>query len=424
MGKPYLKSSPMSTTSDEKKFNIFLLLMTVSLVGNACADFGFIWHAVANLPSADKETGIRLSQAGLLPSFYLGQAFGFIFLAPVLSAYADRYSKRAVSITIDVTYALFLVGILTVNIFGALRPEILFAFSLFTATLSGLHRNVVGFGALKALSDKVDVTRLVSKFNAIYFIVGLIGSAIAGTLYNWNGLNSCLSIGILSFLPMPFVYFQIFPDYEKLPDPVHRNFIREIKDGIHFIYNDRVLITNSICVMLWNISANMFPGIVGIAFQRFMPGKTDLASYAVSASILLGILSYFPAQRVANQLAMHWVIPYCFVLPTITMTLCIFHPNPWLFTLGYALNCGGSALLNILSSGVRVKRVPNELLGRVNTAHTAIISFGQIIGSVWLLPVLAESLGIGAAVIASSLLISGVIAFVFMPKISLGEVLS
>lgn len=398
--------------------------MTVSLVGNACADFGFIWHAVAHLPSADKESGIHLSQAGLLPSFYLGQAFGYILLAPVLSAYADRYSKRAVSIATDLSYAMFLVGILTVNSLGALRPEILFVFSLFTATLGGIHRNVVGFGALKTLSDKVDVTRLVSKFNAAYFIVGLIGSAIAGTLYHWNGLNSCLIIAILTFLPMPFVYFQIFPKNEKLPDPVHRNIIREIKEGIHFICNDRILITNSVCIMLWNISANMFPGIVGIAFQRFMPGKTDLASYAVSASILLGILSYIPAQKVANQLAMHWVIPYCFVLPTITMAFCILQPSPLLFTLGYALNCGGSALLNILSSGVRVKRVPNELLGRVNTAHTAIISVGQIIGSVWLLPVLAESLGLGAAVIAGSLLISGLIAFVFMPKISLGEALS
>lgn len=405
-----------------RTLNTFIMFLIVSLIGNACADFGFIWYAVAQLQEgADPQIAAQSSH--LLSSYYLGQSVGLIFLAPILSAYTDRYKKRYVSVVLDLAYASFLGGLLVINLLGVLSASLLLMFSLVTTALGALHRNAVGFSALKEMSGKIPMTVMASKFNAAYFTVGLVGSALAGFLYQWRGLNSCLVVGILTFLPMPFIYFKIFSRDAPTPDASQRNLLGEIKEGALYIVRHKVLFTNAVSVGIWNLTANMLPGVVGIAFQKYMPGRLGLASFAVSASILCGVLSYIPLNRIAGSLSVRRIMSYSLVPGAMMMLVCAAFPSPLSFTLAFACSSCGSALLNIFSSSVRVSLVPTPLLGRVNTAHLSILSVGQVIGSVFFLPYISRNLSGGAVCIAVSFVLASFYAFWFMPKASLSEVI-
>lgn len=413
----------MDSSAAHRRLNIFILFLVVSLIGNSCADFGFIWFAVAQLHGGAASTAVRSHSSSLLTYYYLGQSLGLIFLAPLLSAYADRYKKRYVSIWLDLLYAGFLAGLLLVNVFGLLSASLLLLFSFVTNALGSLHRNAVGFSALKQMSGKIPMTTMAAKFNAAYFTVGLVGSAMAGALYQWKGLSACLIVGILSFIPMPFIYLKIFPENAPTPDASKRNLCAELKEGADYIYNNKILLPNAVSIGIWNLTANMMPGVVGIAFQKFLPGRVALASLSVSSALLFGVLAYIPLSRIAGKLSVRRIMGYALFPAAMMMFYCAAFPSPLSFTIAFALSSCGSALLNIFSSSVRVSLVPERLLGRVNTAHVSIISLGQVIGSLFLLPFISKNINCGAVLIAVSYLAAGAYAFLRLPGGSMvGEV--
>jgi hypothetical protein len=417
-----MNATDITGTQAHKTLNLFILFLVVSLIGNACADFGFIWFAVSQIKEGvDPVLAARSSH--LLSSYYLGQSVGLIFLAPILAAYTDRYKKRYVSIALDLGYALFLGALLAVNSLGLLNASLLLLFSLVTTALGALHRNAVGFSALKEMSGKIPMTSMASKFNAAYFIVGLVGSALAGMLYQWKGLNSCLIVGILTFIPMPFIYVQIFSKNAPTPDASKRNLIGELKEGALYIYRDKVLFVNAVSVGIWNVTANMLPGVVGIAFQKFLPGRLGLASFAVSVSLFFGVVAYIPLHKIAASLSVRKIMSYSLIPAALMMLVCALYPSPLSFTLAFALSCCGSALLNIFSSSVRVSRVPAALLGRVNTAHLSILSVGQVLGSILFLPYISRNLSGGALCVAISYVAASLYAYWLMPKSSLSQVI-
>ena len=149
----------------ERHFNWFLGLLIVSLVGNACADFAVLWYCVAKLSAGGADTGT----SQFVTAFYSGQAVGAIFFAPVLSAWVDRHGRRFSSVALDATYALVLTAMLVANATGLLTPLVLFPFGAVTASLGALHRGAIGYGAVKVVSEHLNLTKLVAKFNAAIY---------------------------------------------------------------------------------------------------------------------------------------------------------------------------------------------------------------------------------------------------------------
>jgi MFS family permease len=403
----------------ERHFNWFLGLLIVSLVGNACADFAVLWHCVAMIGSGTDSVGA----SRFVTAFYSGQAIGAILLAPFLSAWIDRHARRISSVVLDVTYALVLGLMLAANVFGVLSPVLLFPFGAVTASLGALHRGAIGYGAVKVLSEHLNLTKLVAKFNAAIFTTNLLGSLISGLLYRQLGLNGCLVLAIATFLPMPFIYFKLFPK-EALHSsmaPERRQIFSEVKAGLSFIIGDRRLWVNSLVVAIWNVASNIFPGIVGIAFQKSYPGRTDLASIAVSIAILAGVFSFRPIEKIAKGFSLNRIMFYALSPAILALTICAVSSSPFAMALAFMLHCMGAALVNIASGSLRVASVPKSLIGRVNTAHSALVSLGQVFGSVVLIPVLSTSVASGAAMILVAYAISAGLAFILFPSVQLSH---
>lgn len=401
----------------ERHFNWFLGLLIVSLIGNACADFAVLWHCVGKLSAGDS------SAAHYMTAFYSGQAAGAICLAPILSVWVDRHGRRFSSIVLDVTYALVLVLMLVVNAAGALSPALLFPFGAVTASLGALHRGAIGYGAVKVVAEHLNLTKLVAKLNAAIYTTNILGSLISGLLFQSLGLSGCLMIAIATFIPMPFIYFKLFSKEEHTANkiPTEHRILSEVKAGFNFVIKDRKLWVNSLVIAIWNVASNIFPGIVGIAFQKSYPGRSDYASVAVAVAILAGVFSFSPMEKVAKGFSLNRIMLYALSPAIAALLLCIFTVSPFAMALAFLLHCVGASLVNIASGSLRVSCVPKNFIGRVNTAHSAVVACGQVFGSLVLIPILSTSVASGAGVILVAYVISASLAMVLFPAIPLGK---
>ena len=404
--------------SMERHFNWFLILLIVSLVGNACADFSILWYCVAKVAASGAPGGT----SHFVTAFYSGQAVGAICFAPVLSAWVDRHGRRFSSVTLDATYAVVLTLMLVASALGVLSPALLFPFGAVTAARGALHRGAIGYGAVKVVSEHLNLTKLVAKFNAAIFMTNLIGSLVSGLLFKYLGLNGCLLVAIVTFIPMPFIYFKLFPKEQPIsratePRPV----FREVQAGLSFIAEDRKLWVNSLVVAIWNVASNIFPGIVAITFQKAFPGRTDYASIAISVAILAGVFSFAPMEKIAKGLSLNRIMFYALSPAMFALALCALSASPLAMAVAFMLHCMGAALVNITSGSLRVSRVPKNFIGRVNTAHSALVSVGQVFGSIVLVPILSASVASGAGLILGAYLASACLAFGLFPSIRLSE---
>jgi MFS family permease len=403
----------------ERSFNWFLILLIVSLIGNACADFAVLWHCVGKIASG--ENGAEASR--FVTAFYLGQAAGAIALAPVLSAWVDRHGKRLSSIALDGAYACVLLLMLGANHAGLLTTALLFPFGAATAALGALHRGAIGYGAVKVVAEHLNLTKLVARFNAAIYATNLVGSLTSGLLFRYLGLNGCLIIAIATFLPMPFIYLRLFQKEEKpaITEKPKRRILSDVKAGLDFITQDRKLWVNSLVVAIWNVASNIFPGIVAISFQKEFPGRTDYASIAVSVSILAGILSFAPMEKIAKTLSLNRIMVYALSPAIVALAVCAASGSAFVMAVAFLLHCSGAALVNIASGSLRVSTVPKDFIGRVNTAHSALVACGQVFGSLVLIPILSTSVASGAGMILVAYVTSAALALALFPRIPLSE---
>jgi MFS family permease len=396
--------------------HVFLTFLIISLIGNACADFALIWYSVARM-GAD-----AAASSHLLTAFYVGQSIGVVILAPVFSAIVDRHSKRRSAIVLDSVYAAILMSLLLVYATVDISPAILLPFAVLTASLGSLHKNAIGYGALKSLSTELGTANVVSKFTASLYFTNALGATLSGFCYQWLGLSGCLWLAILTFIPMPFIYMKLFPEGADQPvAAARRDLFAEVIQGFRFLKDHRDLLVITLSLAAMNFVSNIYPAVVGIAFQHLYPGKTWQGAAAVSLAILIAIPCFGPLQKFAPKLRVKDTVWIALAGPIVLALFCVFVPHPAAFAVAFAGQCVAAALCNILSGSLRVKTVPASFTGRVNTAYAAILSTGQIAGGLVLIPLLERSLSLGALAIAACFVVASLISVLGLPSVTLKE---
>jgi hypothetical protein len=222
---------------------------------------------------------------------------------------------------------------------------------------------------------------------------------------------------------MPLIYLKLFPKEEKpaVPQAQRRRLFSDIKAGIDFILQDRRLWVNSLVVAIWNVASNIFPGIVAISFQKEFPGRTDYASIAVSSAILVGIFSFGPMEKIAKSLSLNRIMLYALSPAIVALAVCAASGSAIVMAFAFLLHCSGAALVNIASGSLRISTVPKNFIGRVNTAHSALVACGQVFGSLVLIPILSSSVASGAGMICFAYAISSTLAMMLFPGMPLRD---
>lgn len=398
-------------------FHIYLLFLLFSLVGNAAADFAFLWLG-ANLIS-EGALGIKL-----VTGFYIGQSVGHIFVAPYLGAFAKFFSKRVTGVVVDSVYVLVYLLLLILFEYHLLNFSLMFVLSVIMAGLTSVHRNGVTFSLLNQLSEKIEIKSLIEKFSYVFNLTLLFGSALSGFLFYHFGFVGCIVIAIVSFIPMILIYIVIFDKNEKVEvlNYKKRDFgITRITEGLNILKKHDNLLYSAIATAFAYIPGAIYPGLIAF-FAKYHGVTDDISSYGISAGILIGTIFIPVLTRFVNKLNYNKALFYAFI-PTIASLIMalIYNENFYVFCLSFAMNCIGFSTLNMITVMLRVKSVNQRDIPMLNTAYYAIMCIGQSLGTLILFPLInshpKESIGI----MIFSFLVAALIFLFKCSDIKIGE---
>ncbi len=378
----------MTTATQKNSFPIISLFTAnaISLVGNVLSAIAIPWFVLQTTGSATR-TGIT----------------GFFTVLPVVLAgffggtLVDRMGYKRTSIIADIAS-----GVTT-----ALIPLLYFTiglefWQLMVLVFLGALLDTPGSTARSALLPELaemahmPIERATSLIHIIERGSRLVGAPLGGLLIALMGTENVLWLDAASF----FISAGIIAVTIRVHKPVQQDepetsgkYFDELKAGLRFIYNDKLILAIVLMIMATNFLDAVFSGVVQPVFVKQVYGRAldlGLMIAANGGGAVIGALIY---SSVGLRLPRHTVFVAGFVLTSLRFFVYALYPP-----LGVLLVCGliasmGAGPLNPIIGAVEFERVPKDMRGRVGGAIGAgawsAMPMGMLIGGV-----LTEQLGV------------------------------
>lgn len=336
-------------------------------------------------------------------AFLLGLV-GFLGSIPIFlfslfgGVVADRANKRDILIITQASFMVLALGLALLTQFKFVTPKHI----MLIALLNGM---VMAFDAPARQALIVDLVGKKHLLNAIalnsvsFNSSRIIGPALAGIMIAGIGMAGCFYVNAASFLAVLSALLIIKFDYKARVD-MHSSKIKDLKDGLIFIKNNRVIMS---LITMVGISS-----LFGISYTILMPifasdilhvgvkGLGALMSAAgVGALIAALILARLGDFRYKGKLLISSSIIF-------SITLILFGLSKiYIFSLFVLLLAGGSSVLAMaLINTLLQTNVPDVFRGRVMSVFmftfAGFMPFGSLIAGV-----LSQNIGVRPTVMLS-----------------------
>ncbi|HEU0291970.1 MAG TPA: MFS transporter [Anaerolineales bacterium] len=378
----------MSLSTKKNSLPIYSLFTAnaISLVGNVLSAIAIPWFVLQTTGSATR-TGIT----------------GFFTVLPVVLAgffggtLVDRLGYKRTSIIADIAS-----GVTT-----ALIPLMYFTiglefWQLMVLVFLGALLDSPGSTARSALLPELaemahmPIERATSLIHIIERGSRLIGAPLGGLLIAWIGTENVLWLDAASF----FISAAIIGLTITVHEPVHAEerepggkYFDELREGLRFIYTDKLMLAIVIMVMLTNFLDAIYGGVVQPVFVKQVYGQAldlGLLIAANGAGAVIGTLIF---SAIGPRLPRHTVFVFGFVLTSLRFFLFATYPSIWIAVPFVVFASMGAGPLNPIIGAVEFERVPKNMRGRVGGAIGAgawsAMPLGMLIGGV-----LTEQLGV------------------------------
>lgn len=358
----------------------------ISLVGNVLSAIAIPWFVLQTTGSAT-QTGIT----------------GFFTVLPVVLAgffggtLVDRLGYKRTSIIADLAS-----GVTT-----ALIPLMYFTiglefWQLMILVFLGALLDTPGSTARSALIPELaemahmPIERATSLIHIIERGSRLVGAPLAGLLIAWMGTENVLWLDAASF----FISAGIIGAVIQVQKPVQHEeqtpsgkYFDELREGLKFIYADKLMLAIVLMVMLTNFLDAIYGGVVQPVFVKQVYGQAldlGLLIAANGAGAVIGALIF---SAIGPRLPRHTVFVFGFVLTSLRFFLFATYPSIWVAVPFVVFASMGAGPLNPIIGAVEFERVPKNMRGRVGGAIGAgawsAMPLGMLIGGV-----LTEQLGV------------------------------
>jgi MFS family permease len=358
----------------------------ISLVGNVLSAIAIPWFVLQTTGSAT-QTGIT----------------GFFTVLPVVLAgffggtLVDRLGYKPTSIIADIAS-----GITT-----ALIPLLYFTiglqfWQLMVLVFFGALLDTPGSTARSALVPELaamahmPIERATSLIHIIERGSRLIGAPLGGLLIALMGTENVLWLDAASFfISAGIVAFTInvHPSEQQEENVPSGKYLDELREGLRFIFNDKLLLAIVVMVMATNFLDAVFSGVVQPVFVKQVYGEAldlGLLIAANGAGAVVGALIF---STIGTRLPRHAVFVFGFVLTCFRFFLYATFPPLWVALLFVVICSMGAGPLNPIIGAVEYERVPKNMRGRVGGAVGAgawsAMPLGMLVGGV-----LTEQLGV------------------------------
>jgi MFS family permease len=374
--------------TQKNSFPIFSLFTAnaISLVGNVLSAIAIPWFVLQTTGSA-AQTGIT----------------GFFTVLPVVLAglfggtLVDRLGYKRTSIISDlasgVTTALIPLLYFTVGLEFWQLMVLVFLGALLDAPGSTARNALVPELAEMA---QMPIERATSLIHIIERSSRLIGAPLSGLLIALIGTENVLWLNAASFfisagiIAVAIKVHQPVPQQETKPTG---NYFGELREGLRFIYSDKLMLAIVIMVMATNFLDAVFSGVVQPVFVKQVYGQAldlGLLIAANGAGAVIGALIF---SALGPRLPRHTVFVLGFVLTSLRFFLYAMYPPLWVTLTFVVLFSLGAGPLNPIIGAVEFERIPKNMRGRVGGAISAgawsAMPLGMLIGGL-----LTEQLGV------------------------------
>ncbi|MEU5875682.1 MFS transporter [Glycomyces sp. NPDC047369] len=357
-------------------FRDLFLSTTVAQVGFQITSLALPLAAVIALDVSEFEVGVLSSMTMI----------AFVLIGLPAGAWVDRMRRRRVLIVSDVVRAAVL---LTVPI--AWWAEVLTIWQLYAVALViGVFTVFFDVSYQSYLPHLVGRERLVegnAKLETVRATAQLGGPVLAGQLIQWLTAPVAIAFDAAALGASALLLLRI-RRREPRPETAHGSRVStEIKDGLKFVFSNRLLASIVSCTGTYNFWTGAFMAMIVVFLPRDMgmsPGEIGLFFALFGVGGVFGAFAVGIFTRLLGEGRVIWVS----VAVTAPWILLVPAAEPgWRIWLGAALMAfvgAGGVVYNVTQVSFRQRLTPDNMLGRMNATVRFVVygtyALGAILG--------------------------------------------
>lgn len=360
--------------------NLFLLWQ-----GQFVSQFGSQAYSIAMMFYLMQTTG----SATLMGTIMTLSVIPAILMTPIAGVFADSLSRRTIIIVTDILRGLVVLSIAALLYF---KPQdhglIIIGFAI-AALVSGVCRAFFDPAIMAVIVDLADKDKL-NKVNGLFQSTSqftqIVGQAAGGVLYKVLGAPLLLLIDGISYLLSAFseAFIQV-PEqnqsHQKSVKQALADFKLNFKAGFAFVRATKGMLG----MMLFVASINFFvaPIVLLMPFYVELQLGADVKWYGfVMAGFGTGILTgaVLAAKLDINDKNRAFILQWMIMLLGLSVGALAFIHNVWLALMMLFLSGVAIGLFNVPSMTLFQTQTPKDMLGRVMSLLTAIVTAAMPLG--------------------------------------------
>lgn len=371
----------MSATP-KNRFPLISLLTAnaISLVGNMLSAIAIPWFVLQTTGSAT-QTGIT----------------GFFTVLPVVLAglfggtLVDRLGYKRTSIVADIASGV--TTLLIPLLYFTLGLEF---WQLMVLVFLGALLDAPGSTARSALLPELaemaqmPIERATSLIHIMERGARLVGAPLAGLLIALVGTENVLWLDAASFFISAGIValtIHISPSFQPEEQQARGSYFSELRDGLRFIFQDKLMLAIVIMIMVTNFMDAVFSGVVQPVYVKQVYGQALDLGLLIAANGGGAVLGALIFSAVGPRLSRHKVFVFSFVLTSLRFFLYAMYPPLTVTLVFVVLFSIGAGPLNPILGAVEYERIPKNMRGRVGGAVSAgawsAMPLGMLIGGVF-----------------------------------------
>jgi MFS family permease len=365
---------------DSRGFRLFWVASTVSGFGSQVTMFAVSVLVVTTLGGTPADVGL-VNSARWLP---------YLLLGLVVGALVDRVRRRPLLVGTDLARAMLLCAIPLLAWADLLSvPVLIVIMAVFG--LASLFNDAAHQSFLPRLLPRVALPRANARLEQSSAAAETSGPAMAGGLVSWLGAPVAVMVDAASYL-VSAVFTARIP-IEDLPAPARGPLLREIREGLGWVYGHRMLRPLALSTHGWTLFAAVL-GAVYIPYALLELGFSPLESgLTLAAAGVGGLLGSGLSERWGRRPGI--AVPAAWLLDAVGIAVLAVTPVNGLVIAGAGqfLNGLGLGLSSPVELSYRQAATPDRLQARVNATMRSFNRAAVVIGA----PVgglIAEAVGI------------------------------
>jgi MFS family permease len=348
-------------------FRLFWAASTVSDFGSQVTTLAIQVLVVTTLAGTAADVGL-VNAARWVP---------YLLFGVIVGALADRVRRKPLLVGTDLARAVLLCAVPLLAWGDALSvPALALVMAIFG--LASLVNDAAHQSFLPRIVARESLTRANARLQQSSAAADTSGPAVAGGLVTWLGAPAAVLVDAVSYLVSGVLTARIAAS--DPPAPARGPLLREIREGLAWVYGHRMLRPMSLCTHLWFV----FYAILGAVYVPYGLLQLGFSSFGLGLTLACagvgGLLGSGLSERLGRA---GLTIPAAWVLQAVGIAILAVTPVGGLVVAGagHAVNGFGLGLSSPLEMSYRQGITPDRLQARMNATMRSLNRAAVVVGA-------------------------------------------